>query len=211
MTSSTPRRSPQDERFYFLFHQLAMKGVQAAQRFGCLMDDYDSLPDAVAEVRKIEGEADVLVHELEARLHAAMVTPLDREDIHDLTGRLDDVVDQIEATTDRLLLFRVLAPSPHLRQLNDALNRAVLEVEASVQAMMRNDRGTLQDHCRNIHKIENEADQITRDALHYLFSGEVEALEVIKWKEIYDNLEDAIDSCEKAAVIIISSIMKSSS
>ena len=112
MTTPTSRRPNQDERFFYLFQQLTAKAVQTAQRFQQLLDDFETLPQAVTEIRLLEHEADVLVHESESRLNAALVTPLDREDMHCLTGRLDDIVDHVEATADRLLLFRSRSPRP---------------------------------------------------------------------------------------------------
>ncbi len=210
MTPTATRRNAQDERFFILFQQLACKGVEAATRFRLLIEDYGSLEGAVAEIRLIEHEADVLVHELEARLNAALITPLDREDIHALTMRLDDVVDHIEATTDRLMLFRVEAPTRHLMKIALVLLRATEEVERSIAALMRGDRNALRDHCHQINEAENEADQLLREAFRHLFSGDVPTLDVIKLKEIYDFIELATDACEDVADVLIGAVSKSS-
>ncbi|MBW3623103.1 MAG: DUF47 family protein, partial [Armatimonadetes bacterium] len=199
MTIPTGRRPSQDERFFYLFQQLAAKVTQTARRFQQLTADYSDLPQAVSEIRLFEHEADVLVHELESRLNAAIVTPLDRDDMHCLTGRMDDIVDHIEATADRLLLFGITEPTDPLRQLSDALVRCTQEVEAGVKALIGQDRDALLRHCHLVNEIENEADQILRSALGALFSGQVEPLEVIKWKDIYDLIEMATDSCEDVA------------
>jgi predicted phosphate transport protein (TIGR00153 family) len=208
MTVPVSRRPHQDERFFNLFQQLAAKSVQTAQRFQDLVDRYETVEQGVAEIRLLEHEADVLVHELESRLNAAIVTPFDREDMHSLTGRLDDIVDHIEASADRLLLYNVSQPTPYLIRLADALTRCAREVEHGVRALIEGDRGRLPQHCHLVNEIENEADQILRDALKILFSGEVEALEVIKWKEIYDLIEQATDACEDVADVLETAAVK---
>ena len=209
MTSSA-RRPHSEERFYFLFGQLASKGSAAARRFQELMGQYDTLDSAVTDIRLLEHEADVLVHELESRLNVARVTPLDREDIHALTGRLDDIVDHIEAAADRLLLFRVTEPTEHLRRFADALSRCTAEVEACLRALIGGDRDALLHHCHQISEIENESDQVLRAALGHLFSGDVEPLEVIKWKEIYETIELATDACEDVADVLETAMLKNS-
>jgi predicted phosphate transport protein (TIGR00153 family) len=208
MTVPVSRRPHQDERFFFLFSQLAAKAVQTARRFQTLVARYEDLEQGVADIRLFEHEADVLVHELESRLNAAIVTPFDREDMHSLTGRLDDVVDHIEASADRLLLFNVPQPTDHLKRLADALTRCTLEVELAVEAFIRQNRDGLLHHCHLINEIENEADQVLRDALRTLFSGAVEPLEVIKWKDIYDLIEQATDACEDVADVLETAAIK---
>jgi predicted phosphate transport protein (TIGR00153 family) len=209
MSLSSDRNAHQDERFYSLFRRLASKGLEAARRFRRLLDDYpNDLQQAVADIRLLEHEADVLVHELESRLNFARVTPMDREDIHALAGRLDDVVDHIEATVDRLLLFRVERTTDHLLRFADALVRCLNEVVASVEALLSGGRDALLGHCHQINEIENQADQILREALGILFSGDYEPLEVIKWKEIYDYIEMATDACEDVADVLESAAFK---
>jgi uncharacterized protein len=208
MSMSAARRPNQDERFFHLFLQLAGKAVQAAERFRDLMDDYGNLDRAVTEIRLLEHECDVLVHELESRLNATIVTPLDREDMHGLTGRLDDIVDHVEATADRLLLFGITEPTPHLRRFADALVRCTKETEAGVGALIRQNRDALLHHCHLVNEIENEADQILRDALKSLFSGGTEPLEVIKWKDVYDLIELATDACEDVADVLETAAIK---
>lgn len=203
MSLSADRSAPQDERFYSLFRRLASKGMEASRRFRLLLDHFpEDLPQAVTDIRLLEHEADVLVHELESRLNFARVTPMDREDIHALAGRLDDIVDNIEATTDRLMLFRVEGPTDHLFRFADALVRCSGAVEASVNALVSGSRDDLLAQCHQINEIENEADQILRDSLSYLFSGDCQPLDVIKWKEIYDFIEQATDACEDVADVL---------
>ena len=210
MTIPSGRRPSQDERFYYLFLRLAAKVRSAAERFRLLLDQFDDLERAVNEVRLLEHDADVIVLEIQTRANSARVTPLDPEDIRRLTSTLDDVVDQTEAAADRLLLFRIVAPTEPLCALADALVRATSQAEISLKGLVDGQREVVREHCHLVNEIENEADQILRRALGDLFSGRFEALEVLKWKEIYDLLETAVDSCENVADALLTAVQRDS-
>jgi uncharacterized protein Yka (UPF0111/DUF47 family) len=139
-------------------------------------------------------------------LNTSFVTPFDREDIHQLASGLDDILDGIEAVADMFVLHHIKQPLPEMRQQADVLHRAAEELR---QAMghLRNLRG-LEEHWVEINRLENEGDRVYRKTVAALFSGDYKAMDVLKWKDIVDQLEGAIDGCEDVANILESIVLK---
>jgi uncharacterized protein Yka (UPF0111/DUF47 family) len=139
----------------------------------------------------------------------SFVTPIDREDIHALAGGLDDVLDYIEATSDRMVLYRIPSPTPEAIELARILVAASEEVQAGVTAIA-NFRQTdaILKHCVRINELENDGDVVLARALSKLFEGNPHPLDVLKWKEIYDHVETATDKCEDVANVLESVVVK---
>jgi len=199
---------PREERFFELFSAVAENVVKGA---GLLLDLVTHPERAEAlrkQIEEVEHEGDITTHEIADRLNRTFVTPFDHEDIHGLAGRLDDVLDDIEATADRMYLYEAGPPSEEMVDLVKVLSQATAVVQKAVTGLkdMKNARRIL-DYCIEIHRLENVGDEDSRLALAKLFRGS-DAIHALKWKEIYDHVEDALDKCEDVASIVESIIVK---
>jgi predicted phosphate transport protein (TIGR00153 family) len=169
-------------------------------------------PDRAAELgRQIEDaehEGDITTHEIADRLNRTFVTPFDHEDIQALSGRLDDVLDNIEATADRMFLYEAGPPGPEMVNLVKVLAEATKVVQRAVGGLsdMKNARRVL-DYCIEIHRLENIGDEDSRLALANLFKTS-DAIHALKWKEIYDHVENAVDKCEDVASVVEGIVVK---
>ena len=159
-------------------------------------------------MKQIEHDADTITHETVKRLHNTWITPLDRHDIHDLITRLDDVLDMIEAVSERVALFRVEKKHPIAIELGEVLLKAceVLESAVSGASNISNASKKILDAAVEANRLENEADDLYRKALGELFNPApgttVDPLEIMKWREIFDYLENATDACEDVANVL---------
>jgi len=196
---------PRESRFFDLFERHAELAVQAAATLAELLSQQNSLP-AVARakrVKEIEHEADVLTHECVELLHKTFVTPIDRDAIHRLITRMDDVVDNIESAAERVALYELAAGTPEARELARVLVSATQEIVHAIKGLrdLKHASGMLVN-CVNINRLENEGDTILRLGVARLFKEGPDPLWVMKWKEIYEYLENATDRCEDVANII---------
>ena len=205
------RLIPRDERFFDMFAELAQRITTSVK----LLHELFSQPDRVAHFEKaikdVEHEADELVHQVNVRIDSSFVTPLDREDIHLLATRLDNVVDLIDGTARRAAMFRVTDTKQHALQLTDVLVRAAGAIEKSVRDIR--DPQAVAEYGREIKKLEEEGDSIYHEAVGALFDGNggrPDPLEVMKWKELYDKMEEALDECEDVSNVLESISLKNS-
>ncbi|WP_433936650.1 DUF47 domain-containing protein [Sorangium cellulosum] len=192
-----------DAVFFDALADHAQRSVAASE---LLLEMLDRLDDAQAFAKKIsdlEDEADKITHGCLAALHQTWITPLDREEIHALITRLDDVLDCIEAASVRLVLFEIDTPLPEARQLAQAVVESCTVMSSAIQALRDIKRQpNLLELCVEINKLENKADGHYRTALAALFRKGNDPLLVMKWRDIYDLLENATDRCEDVANII---------
>ncbi|WP_437291264.1 DUF47 domain-containing protein [Sorangium sp. So ce406] len=192
-----------DAVFFDALADHAQRSVAASE---LLLEMLDRLDDAQAFAKKIsdlEDEADKITHGCLAALHQTWITPLDREEIHALITRLDDVLDCIEAASVRLVLFEIDSPPPEARQLAQAVVESCTVMSSAIQALRDIKRQpNLLELCVEINKLENKADGHYRTALAALFRKGNDPLLVMKWRDIYDLLENATDRCEDVANII---------
>ncbi len=203
------RLMPREEQFFELFNQMADIVVKGARVLNDLVQDFSKAPELAAQAIEIEHEGDFILHEVFKRLNNTFITPLDREDIHALIGGLDDILDYVEATCDRLVLYQIKQPTPEALEMADVIVRATEQVQLAVSHLddLRDIRKVL-DPCVRVNDFENEGDRINRRALQQIFSGSLEPLEALKWREIYDQFESAVDKCEFVAHILESIIVK---
>ncbi|MFZ5775100.1 MAG: DUF47 domain-containing protein [Thermodesulfobacteriota bacterium] len=196
--------------FYDLLEKQALAAVEAARQFQGLVGDFANMSRYAARIKEIESEADHITHELANRIDATFVTPLDKEDLHALSSQLDDVTDRIEACTGRMALYQLSHMRPDMEVLVLLLVRiteATLEAVKSLHA--KPSRENVQDLFIRIHQIENEHDAAFRKALASLLNApDADPINVIKWKEVYDRIEAAVDQCEDVAHIIESVVVK---
>jgi predicted phosphate transport protein (TIGR00153 family) len=194
------RLIPREESFYDLFAEDAANVLGAARLFETMLRTYDAPEDRAREIRDAEHRGDEMSHEIGRRLERTFVTPFDREDIHGLISALDDVLDYIEEAADTFILYRIEAPSAVAVQQASIIVKQCEQLQEAL-ANLRGFKG-LERYWIEVHRLENEGDQLARKATADLFSGGNHPIEVIKWKDIYAHLEAAIDKCEDVANII---------
>ena len=200
---------PSDERFYDFFEASVKKVVQGAVQLEELIGDFRNVPLRAKQIKDTEHEGDVITHDTIEMLNRTFITPLDREDIHNLISSLDDVLDYIEACAERLHLFKVGKTTDEARLLVGILVKAAKEVEQAVSKLRRlKGADSIMKNCIEINRLENEGDFVGRTAVAKLFEGEPNPLEVIKWREIYETLENAIDRCEDVANVLEGIVLK---
>jgi len=188
------RLVPRDESFYEMFVRLARKVEEAAKAYQDLVTDFQEVGRKAERLRDLEHEADEVTHEIMKRLNTVFVTPLDHEDIHRLASRLDDVIDHIEAAADLFVLHKIEQPLPEMKAQADVL---VLTCKVTREALQTLPRfRELEPHWVEVNRLENEGDRIYRRAVAGLFSGDHKAMDVLKWKDIIDEAEGAIDQLE---------------
>jgi uncharacterized protein len=196
----TFRLIPRDVKFLDLFKAAGQNLSLAATKLRDLVTNFDRLDDRIAEIQALEKQGDTIDREIGQRLEAAFVTPFDREDIHDLTVQLDDVVDYIQAVAESLAIYDVRQPTNEARLLAGLLATQASELsEALIKLESMKD---LNGNLERIHELEHQADGISRAAIGRLFRENHDPLEVIKWREIYLQMENAIDAAEDAAEAI---------
>jgi predicted phosphate transport protein (TIGR00153 family) len=194
------RLIPRDERFQELFVEDADTLLEAARRLEEMIGVYDRLDERVAEIRTLEHKGDEIDNEVEVRLDRAFITPFDREDIHDLVSRMDDVLDGIQEVAETFIIYDVAAPSGDAQRLAGILSAQASQLHEAV-VKLEGLKG-IEPHVKLVHDLENEADGLSRAAVARLFRDGVDAIEVIKWRDIYTELEDTIDAVEDAAEVI---------
>ena len=194
------RLIPRDQKFFDLFTADGDNLLEAARELEGMLQTYDHLDERVARIRALEHAGDEIDSQLEDRLERAFITPFDREDIHELSVRLDDVVDGIQEVAEALVIYGVDQPTPESRDLAGILSGQAVQLAEALRKL-EGLKG-LEPHLREVHVLENQADGVSRAAIARLFSGGQDALEVIKWRDIYHALEEAIDAAEDAAEVI---------
>jgi predicted phosphate transport protein (TIGR00153 family) len=194
------RLFPREESFFDLFNQTATNVLEAARMLRDLLDDYRDVDARTGAIKTLESKGDDLIHTIIDRLNRTFVTPLDREDIYDLAKQLDNVLDWIEAAAARLPVYRIAQPTDRARELAHIIVSVAEAIVDAVRNLTKFDRidGSLQE----IHRLENLADHVQRNAVADLFNNARDAIEVIKWKEIYDTLEEATDQGEDVANVL---------
>jgi uncharacterized protein len=191
---------PKDTRFLDLFASAGANLAEAAAELGELLEHFDRLEQRIASIQRLEKRGDQLDREMNQRLENAFVAPFDREDIHELTVRLDDVVDYVQAVAESMSIFDVKEPTTDARRLAQILAEQGKELAAALAKL--NKMKDLNEHLAKVHELEHEADGVSRAAIARLFRDGGDPLEVIKWRELYLQMENAIDAAEDAAEAI---------
>jgi len=199
---------PRNEQFFDLFDAAATNVLQGARYLHEMMLHYDRAVELAKRIEETEHEGDITTHEIMERLNITFVTPIDAEDIRALASTLDDILDYIEATADRMILYDVGRPAGYMGDLVAILEAAAAEIVKGVAGLhdLKRPRRLL-DHCIEINRLENDGDRVSRRALAELFKTAT-PMDAIKWKEIYEHVEMAIDKCEDVANIIESVVVK---
>ncbi len=194
---------PKKREFFDAFELHSAKTLQAAQVLLEMFKTPKDLDLRTRDIEELEHAGDTITHDTMALLHKTFITPLDRDQIHELMSRLDDILDLIEGAAELVLLYEIKEITPEARALADVLVRSVDAVRIAVLGLKEAKNGDeVLRSCIEINRFENEADQIYRKAVAGLFKSRTEPLLLMKWKEIYEQLETATDRCEDAADVI---------
>jgi predicted phosphate transport protein (TIGR00153 family) len=191
------RLLPKDPKFFDLFIADGENLAAAATALHEMVDQYDRLEQRVANIQALEKRGDDIDREVTQKLEDAFVTPFDREDIHELVSRLDDVLDGIQSVAETFVIYGVDEPTQEARRLAAILDGQAGELSAALGKL--DGLKGLERHFEAVHELEHEADGVSRAAMARLFHDATDPLEVIKWRDLYNELENAIDSAEDAA------------
>jgi predicted phosphate transport protein (TIGR00153 family) len=203
------RLLPRDEKFFDLFTSVAALSVEAAKlQLDLLKADQMRRPAIVDAIKRLEHEADQITLEVVTRLDRVFITPLDREDIHLLASRLDDVVDLIDGAAHRVQMYRAGEAPAGALLMGDVVVRATQALLVAVESLEKNKNRVVLDACAQVKRLEEEGDSIYHEWVGRLFDGNPDALVVIKWKEIYDTLEKTLDHMEDAGNVLESISIK---
>jgi predicted phosphate transport protein (TIGR00153 family) len=200
------RLIPREEKFFADFITLADRIVSAATLLERMLSSDPPAWDTALEIRQIEQECDNLAHQIIQRLNKTFVTPIDREDIHALATSLDDVMDAIDAAATVVRRYRISSLRYGARELANLTWKGAMEVRVAVEALEK--RKGVHERAIEVNRLENAADTVHDEALRRLFEEEKNALTVMKWKEMFDLLEEATDRCEDVANVLEGVVVK---
>ncbi|HEX7829145.1 MAG TPA: DUF47 family protein [Thermoanaerobaculia bacterium] len=200
------RLIPREEKFYEDFKMMADQLRHGARLLEAMFAVDPPLADKAHEIKEVEHQCDFLTHEIIQRLNKTFVTPIDREDIHELARTLDDVMDAIDNAASLIPLYRIDKVRGGARELTRIIIQQTDEIRAAVEALEQR-KGVL-ERAIEINRLENEADRVHKHAIGALFDEETNPIMVIKWKEIYDILEEATDACEDVANLLENVVVK---
>ena len=194
--------------FFELYVDAARTLHAATDALKDLIDNYEDVEVKAGRIIDLEHEGDEITHAIIKKVNTMFVTPMDREDIYSLATSLDDVLDEVEAVAGLFVLHSIEAPLPQMKQQIDILLQAVIQTEEAIKALPKMKREVLEPYWIEINSLENKGDEVYRHAIAELFSGDYKAMDVLKWKEIIEDLERATDGLENVANIIEATVLK---
>ena len=203
---------PKENRFFFLLHQSAMNIQQVARKLQDLMDNFENVEAKVREIKDLEEFGDQIIHDITHSLHRTFVTPIDREDIMDLAGRLDDVIDAIDEAAQYTLEYSIKGSTEYACHLATIIVSCADELERAT-ALLGTGSSRLKEILPmsvEINRLENEADQVASRAMGNLFSDGYDVVDILKWRDIYNDMEEATDRAEDAANVLEGIVLKHS-
>ena len=200
------RLTPKDNSFFRMFSAMSDNLIAGARALVDLFANYEDVEKKIEEVRRIERDGDELTHAILTKLNQTFITPFDREDIHQLASKLDDVLDFINAAGARLVMYRITTPPPAAGELAKIILMQSQELQKAVSLMQKN--GNILAHCVEINRLENEADLVSQQAIAKLFECEKDPINLIKIKELLEFLERATDKAEDVANVLETVVLK---
>jgi predicted phosphate transport protein (TIGR00153 family) len=198
---------PKEVRFFDYFEQQSAQIIKAGTLLSELVHNFADARAKAFAIKEVEHAGDQITHEMFRRLNTTFITPIDREDIHDLATRLDDVLDFIEAVAERLVIYRIKEPTSACRALAELIVAQIAAMDRCIRCLRTMDQG-FHEHAVEVNRLENRADSLLRETLAAMFEEQPDPIEVIKWKEIYETLEAVTDRCEDVANVIEGIILK---
>ena len=193
--------------FFDLFEQQSQHIIHAAQLLREMVHNFADARAKAHSIKEVEHQGDQITHEIVKRLNTTFITPIDREDIHALATRLDDVLDYIEAAAERFVVYRIKEPTSAARAMSEVIVQQTHAMDRAIKCL-RTMAPAYHDHAVEVNRLENSADNLLRDSLAALFEEQGDPIEVIKWKEIYETMEIVTDRCEDVANVIEGIILK---
>lgn len=194
---------PKEFGFFDLFDKLADCEVEGTRVFVEMLEKDADLPAKARRLKEIEHQADEIAHHAMEMLHKTFVTPMDRDQIHTLVSRMDDIIDLTDGAGRRVVMYDVKVPTQEIKDLARVLHAATLEIQKAIKVLRNMKKAEIiKTCCIEINKLENDGDHIRDAAVAKLFREEKNAVELIKWKELYEDVETAIDRCEDVADVI---------
>ena len=198
---------PREVRFFDLFEQQSQHIIKGAQLLRELVNNFSDARAKSHAIKEVEHQGDQITHDIVKKLNTTFITPIDREDIHDLATRLDDVLDYIEAAAERLVVYRIKEPTSASRAMAEVIVQQTHAMDRAIKCLRTMDPG-FHEHAVEVNRLENSADNLLRDSLAALFEEQADPIEVIKWKEIYETMETVTDRCEDVVNVIEGIILK---
>lgn len=199
---------PRDRGFFDLLQQSATTLMQGSDALVDFFEHYENAEVKAERVRTLEHEADKITHDVMAQLHRTFITPIDREDIANLIQRMDDVMDFIEEVTTAMRIYRVPSVRPRALEVARIMPRMTDAISRAIVHLANGDLKAILPITVEINDLENQADAVFRSAMGELFDEESDPAEIIKWREIYSNLEDATDKAEDVANVLEGVVLK---
>jgi len=200
------RLIPRDNSFFAMFSAMSGNLIAGARSLVDLFAEYENVEKQVNHIQRIEREGDELTHAILTKLNQTFITPFDREDIHQLASKLDDVLDFINAACARLVMYRISNPPPAAAELAKIILMQSEELQKAVSLLQKD--GNILAHCVEINRLENEADQVSQHAIARLFEHEKDPIQLIKIKELFEFLERATDKAEDVANVLETVVLK---
>lgn len=198
--------APNHKQFFALFREAGANVEAATGKIDRLMRNWPDESGLRREIKQLEEEGDRITHDILHQLHSTTMTPLDREDIHALAAALDDVVDYTEEASDVLGLYKIEAPMEQAVELTGVLRDAGRELALALEKLEKLNEMT--PHLIEVDRLEDEGDRINRQALVSLFAGGIDPMVVIRWKDVFERLEQAIDACERVSHVLEGIVVK---
>jgi predicted phosphate transport protein (TIGR00153 family) len=200
---------PKDTVFYDLFEGLARHAVSCAEHLRKLAHRFPQIDDEIQRIRQEEHLADDLTHKALERLDQTFITPFDREDIHELVNRIDDIIDNIDALAKRFPIFHVTSVPDLFKKQTEVLVQATVAMSDAVYHLRKSRKlSELKNVLIEVHRLESVGDDVNHAAISKLFEGDTPPLDVMKWKNLYDYIETAIDGCEDVGNILERIVLK---
>ena len=198
---------PKEEAFFELFKKAAHNMIEGSRLLKHMMEHCDDPAAQARQIKDVEHVGDGITHDIATRLNQTFITPIDREDIHDLASALDDILDVTEAVADRFVIYKITKPTEAAVRLADILYQACVAVGQAVDRIEMS-HALINECSVLVNSLENEADRVSRDAISGLFEKETDPIAVIKWKEIYESFRAGTDRCEDVANILERIVLK---
>ena len=200
---------PEKIDFFEIFEKAASNLTNATFLLVDLLEHFETLKDRAKEIYELEHDSDMITHDLMRKLNKSFITPIDREDIHALASRMDDILDRVWSGVDRLVVFKITEPTVEALNIAKELWRTAEIIQKSIKDLREKNYSYVLEHCIEINRLENRIDRLFRDALARLFDDfSSDHLLIIKWKEIYELLEEASDRCEDVANVLETIVIK---
>jgi predicted phosphate transport protein (TIGR00153 family) len=200
--------APRDRQVFDLFEEASANILRAADLLDRMLRNYPETKELAREILLCEQEGDRITHDIVQRLNQTFVTPIDREDILELASTLDDIVDLTEEVADYLGLYKIEAPMEQAQRLAHILMQACRQIAEAMPRMR--DFKDISHYTVEIHRLENEGDRVTREAIASLFDTGIDPMVVIRWKDLFERLEDAVDATERVANTLSGIVIKNS-